>query len=581
MAEFWSAMRAARRSRALSDVSYYFADLLTRLNPAACEPVILAGALAAERALSGEIRVELSRFSGQAVFGDEVDLLSPLAEDWHRMLDDSPLVGDGTQKTILVKTQGSLYLHRYFDLERRLARLLVDRSIRPMQDVKRVPSLTTLHAVFGDDENTQSQREAARIVFDHRIAIISGGPGTGKTATVRRILPLMWSHTSVLPERTLLCAPTGKAAARLRETLVDHAGDDTESFRAFPANAVTIHRLLGWQPGGAFRYGAHRRLPCDLVIIDEASMVDLALMVRLFEALPDDARVILLGDRDQLASVEAGAVLGDMCRAADSGIWAGGMAPLSHNWRFGSDSPIAHLARVICSGDATGVSKTLAEQNEGSVSFLDVADDERFNFYLNERLYPFFESLMDASGAGAPVEEQFSRLGEVMVICAHRHGPQSVQAVNAYMVERLRRRSKQSSFSAFPGMPVMLTRNDPGLGLFNGDIGIVVSGTTSSGLQAVFPGLDGKVMRYSLNRLPEYDPAYAITTHKAQGSQARRVFFILPAKNSRVLSKELIYTGITRARESVEIWGDPEVLISAATKSAARPTGLSEQMQCL
>jgi len=578
MGDFWASMRAAKQSSALSDVSYYFADLLARMDKTASESVLLAGALAVEQALSGEIRLDLKRFYGQAVFGERVDLVAPSEEIWQRDLSESHLVGDGSKTTILVRSKESVYLYRYFYLEKRFAGLLADRTHRQAGIVSPAPSDSVLIEAFGDDQDTQEQRGAVRMAFDHRISIISGGPGTGKTATVRRLLPLMWQHAGLSPERTLLCAPTGKAAARLRATLLERSDDPL--FSGFSAEAVTIHRLLGWQPGGNFRYGATRRLPCDLLVIDEASMVDLALMVSLFEALPDESRVILLGDRDQLASVEAGAVLGDMSSAAESGIWPGGLVELKHNWRFGSESPIALLASAVRMGDARRAIDVLAASDQGPVSLLEIADDQSFDARIDEHIYPFFESITEALRAGEGLEKQFARLEQVMVICAHRHGSRGVEAVNTRIVERLGHSSRSSIGPAFPGMPVMLTRNSPGLGLFNGDIGIVVEGEKSSGLQAAFPGSDGRVVRFSLSRLPDYQPAYALTTHKAQGSQAKHVFLILPEKESRVLSRELIYTGITRARESVQIWGRSEILLCAIGKSAVRPTGLLERLQC-
>lgn len=221
MGDFWESMRAAKQSSALSDVSFYFADLLARMDKTASEPVLLAGALAVEQALSGEIRLDLKRFYGQAVFGEGMDLVAPSEEIWQRALSESHLVGDGSKTTILVRSEESVYLYRYFCLEKRFASLLADRTHRQAGIVSSIPSDSVLIEAFGDDQGTQEQRGAVRMAFDHRISIISGGPGTGKTATVRRLLPLMWQYAGVSPERTLLCAPTGKAAARLRATLLE------------------------------------------------------------------------------------------------------------------------------------------------------------------------------------------------------------------------------------------------------------------------------------------------------------------------------------------------------------------------
>jgi len=576
-------LQQACRAGQLPDIALHFAGLLHRLDPNADESVLLAGALAGERVISGEVCIDLARLANSTVFDsdDAPGMSAPDLDLWQQALKNSPLVSDGTATAPLVVTpEGRLYLYRYFELERRLAELITQRTQICDVSIDSIQLEAALEALFADDATSVDQRNAATLAVHNRFTVISGGPGTGKTATVVRILALLSRLELVAPKRMLLCAPTGKAAARLREALADTLAAVTPG-DALPTDAVTAHRLLGWRPGKKPRYHAMRPLNCDLLVLDEASMVDLVLMVSILEALPAHARLILLGDRDQLASVEAGAVLGDICRAADSGPLADTLAPLTHNWRFGTHSPIAALASAVREARVTDALTLLDDPASAQVSLQAAQEDAALDALLAEQVTPVYAEVARLVREGANAKAVFEKLGSLMVLCAHRTGPRGVTDINRRVSVQLGAGGALSpGLPAYPGQPLMVTRNDTALGLFNGDIGVVMPDADSPGrLQAVFIDTAGDEHAVSLGRLPEHETAYAMTVHKAQGSQARQVVLVLPIQLSPVLSRELIYTGITRAEQSLEIWAAHEVLAGAIGRSAQRVTGLADRLQ--
>ena len=576
-------LQQACRAGQLPDIALHFAGLLHRLDPNAGESVLLAGALAGERVISGEVCVDLVHLANSTVFDsdDAPGMSAPDLDLWQQALKSSPLVSDGTATTPLVVTpDGRLYLYRYFELERRLAELIMQRTQICDVAIDSTQLEAALDTLFPDDATSADQRNAATLAVHNRFTVISGGPGTGKTATVVRILTLLSQLKLAAPERMLLCAPTGKAAARLREALADTLPAVTPG-DTLPTDAVTAHRLLGWRPGKKPRYHAGRPLNCDLLVLDEASMVDLALMASLLEALPTHARLILLGDRDQLSSVEAGAVLGDICRAADSGPPADTLAPLTHNWRFGAHSPIAALASAVREARVTDALTLLDDPASAQVSLQVAQEDAALDALLAEQVTPVYAEVARLVREGADAKAVFEKLGSLMVLCAHRTGRRGVTDLNQRVSAQLGTGGALSpGLPAYPGQPLMVTRNDTALGLFNGDIGVVMPDADSPGrLQAVFLDAGGDERVVSLGRLPEHETAYAMTVHKAQGSQARQVVLVLPTQLSPVLSRELIYTGITRAEQSLEIWAAHEVLAGAIGRSAQRATGLADRLQ--
>lgn len=372
-----------------------------------------------------------------------------------------------------------------------------------------------------------------------------------------------------------------------------------------PENASTIHRLLGSIQGSPyFRFNAENELPVDLVVVDEASMVDLPLMSKLVQSLPPQAQLILLGDKDQLASVEAGAVLGDICDRGRSHAFSPGFAKsieditgyrlgesdgevdgsglqdsivlLTRSYRFGAESGIGAVSRAVNQGDAQQAMAILRDEEHGDTTWKNLPEPQRLSYGIKNTVVQGFRNTLKAKTP----EEAFEHLESFRVLCALREGPYGVVALNA-MIEGALRKQRLIDHGQrwYKGRPVMITINDYNLNLFNGDVGIVFPDSASKmELRAFFPGEDGKMRRLHPVRLPAHETIYAMTVHKCQGSEFDRILLILPDRDTPVLTRELIYTGITRARKEVTIMGREEVFGQAVPKTIERTSGLRDAL---
>lgn len=525
----------------LPPVVSHFARFLGKEDPLGVQ----AAALAALATQAGHVCADLDREAGWGPWAAELDAAARAA--WRARLPALESVGTADDWTPLVWDGRRLYLRRYFEYERRVAADLLARGA--VATILDAADEARLAAGFAD----AGQRAAARIALTQRLALISGGPGTGKTHTLARIIGLLQhSHPDL---RIALAAPTGKAAARMGEALLA-AGV------AVASEARTVHRLLGVRAdGNGFRHHRERPLAVDVLVVDEATMIDLALMAHLLDALPATARLILLGDRDQLAAVEAGAVFADLC---DSPRLASCVAPLTTSFRFGADSGIGQMAERLRAGDAAGAFARLGAdhgdldwQPQGTPQGLIDAAREGYRDYR------------DGVAADLPPEELFVRFNRFRVLCAHR---QDAAGVNRALTgERLRPAA---------GTPLMVLRNDPLLRVFNGDIGIALADPADGQLKCCFPGEPGSERRWlPLTRLPAWEPAWAMTVHKSQGSEFERVMLVLPHAVSPVVTRELVYTGITRAKRAVTLRAEEAVLRAAIESRAARMSGLRERLR--
>ncbi|HMO47925.1 MAG TPA: exodeoxyribonuclease V subunit alpha [Rubrivivax sp.] len=536
---------------------------------------------------------------------------SPGSGELRRLLLASGVVGTpqtaGGQPLVLDDEQ-RLYLRRHFDYEQRLARRLVRAAgaAPALPDAAASQRLRALFQGSGKDPGPDWQKLAAALALRQRLVIISGGPGTGKTTTVVNLLACLLEQQ---PEaRIALAAPTGKAAARMSEALRERAAHLPPALRErLPAEAGTVHRLLGAHPRG-FLHDAARPLAVDALVVDEASMLDLALATRLFEAVPDTARLILLGDKDQLAAVESGAVFAELsadpslsapCIAElarlcelppqaivpapalqasplrDSVVW------LARNFRFGADSAIARAATLVREGRAEALLQQL-RSGGGALHWLDdaaAAPDARTLQAMREGFAPYFQALREGAGAAALTQA----FGRFRVLCAHRDGPRGAQAVNRRLADEARAllapgtpSDTQSPF--FPGRPLMVLRNDPLLRLFNGDIGITLPGADGAPL-VHFADAAGGFRALPAMRLPAHETAFAMTVHKAQGSEFDAVLVLLPAQRSRVLSRELLYTALTRARQRVWLAAEAGVLAATVATRTRRQSGLLARLR--
>jgi exodeoxyribonuclease V alpha subunit len=399
---------------------------------------------------------------------------------------------------------------------------------------------------------------------------------------VARILALLIERAGTETPVILLAAPTGKAAMRLKLSLTDSAKllPFSESvLSALPREVATIHRLLGAVPGRSeFRYHRENPLPCDVLVIDEASMIDLPLMARLLDALRADARVILLGDRDQLASVEAGAVLSDICAGSSPGISTRAGQPaivhLTKSYRFPDESGIGRLSRLINAGDGEGSLGLLKSGLCPDVCWRALPPAGVFAGTLMEAAAQGYAAY---AGSKSPVEA-LDALDRFRVLAPHREGRHGVGNLNR-LIESVLSRSVRAGLPFCLRKPVMVTSNNYDLGLYNGDIGIMTGAQSEEGPAVFFPASEkGGGRMISALRMPQHEPAFALTVHKTQGSEFDSVLLIMPDQMSEVLSRELLYTAVTRARKRVEIWGDEEIFLQTVARRIERSSGLRDRL---
>jgi exodeoxyribonuclease V alpha subunit len=579
-------LRAFNDAGVLSAADVHVALRLTQLAGEDDDEIALAAALAVRGPRMGHVHVDLVTARATAAVDDDEDvdvagLPWPEAGPWVERVRASALVADGeeaseTRPLRLVGT--ALYLDRYWREEREVAADLRGLAGEPVGPVDEALLADGLRRLFAERPDELQQR-ACRSAVGRRFTVVAGGPGTGKTTTVARIVALLAEQAEAAGTQQLLvalAAPTGKAAARLEEAVHEEAAtlDVSKAVRAqlLDLRASTLHRLLGWRPDSQsrFRHDRLNRLPHDVVIVDETSMVSLTLMSRLVEAVRPDARLVLVGDPGQLTSIEAGAVLGDIVGPGDAG-GREGIVVLERVHRFGRG--IAAVAEAIRRGDGNATIAALTAGAEG-VTWIaeDVADGEE-PVALREGAVRAARAVIEAARAGE-AHEALERLGAFRILCAHRQGAHGVET----WMDRIERwlAAEVGGFGAegrwYAGRPLLVTENDYGLRLYNGDTGVVVA-TGSGGVTAAFERR-GEVVEYAPARLGAVETVYAMTVHKSQGSQFGTAAVLLPGPGSQILTRELLYTAITRARERLIVAGSEEAIRAAVARPVARASGL-------
>lgn len=529
-----------------------------------------------------------------------------------------------TPLPLVLDSENRLYLGRYFDYEQRLAAMLMAQTTADgvdaaadREDAERLGRVFQVNQAH-KGEKADWQMLAAAMALRNRLTIISGGPGTGKTTTVVNLLACLLAKNPEL--RVALAAPTGKAAQRMQDAIRERASHLPEELRALlPNESFTIHRLLGVIPDShRFRHHAGNPLALDVLIIDEASMLDLALATKLLAAVPAEAKLILLGDKDQLAAVEAGAVFSEICTdptlsepcrrqlAALTGITPAIIQPptvnqrsplrdaviwLTENYRFGKGSGIGQLAQAINNQDVEAALACLRTTQDDGVRWVEDGGTQLGPESLDELAAGFDEYRRSVSNQGKSPAAVFEAWGRFRILCAVRDSERGVEWLNSHLAasfrQRLRHALDDNRSHWYPGRPLMILRNDYVLKLFNGDIGIILP-TAGGRLMAHFPANDSA--KHSLEgggqfrvldpvRLPPHETAFAMTVHKSQGSEFEEVAFVLPAYASTVLTKELIYTAVTRTRRRVTLYSSANVLGEAIAKQCLRHSGLRTRME--
>ncbi|MCK6967213.1 exodeoxyribonuclease V subunit alpha [Enterobacter kobei] len=597
----------AVEQRLLRHLDVQFAMMVAGEEPA----VMLAAAILSKDAGEGHVCLPLSRLAVDEKMPPALQSCFALlgeAVDWQAILLRSPAVSATDTGTPLILTGERLYLNRLWRNELTVARFFSETNAPlPCDEAQLRQVLDTL---FTSDDATDWQKVAAAVALTRRISVISGGPGTGKTTTVAKLLAALIQLSGEQKCRIRLAAPTGKAAARLTESLggaLQKLPLTGEQLALLPNEASTLHLLLGAQPGSQrLRYHAGNPLHLDVLVVDEASMIDLTMMSRLIDALPPHARVIFLGDRDQLASVEAGAVLGDICTYASLGYTAeraeelarltgcslaaeqhsvagalrDSLCLLQKSYRFGSDSGIGQLASAVNRGDR----HTTCAVFDGTFTDIEkksLQSGEEYQAMLDDALLGY-QHFLTGVQQQRPPEQVIAAFGEYQLLCALREGPFGVSGLNDRLEQLLaqKRKINRTLHSRwYEGRPVMISRNDSALGLFNGDIGIALD--RGQGLRVWFQMPDGSVKSFQPSRLPEHETAWAMTVHKSQGSEFNHAALILPTQLSPVVTRELIYTAITRARQRLSLYTDERVLMQAIATRTERRSGLGAIFESL
>ncbi|GAC1396054.1 MAG: exodeoxyribonuclease V subunit alpha [Mycobacterium sp.] len=512
------------------------AQRLTTLRDETDERVSLAVALVVRALRGGSVCVDLSS-------ADLADLAPAVRA--------SPLLADPP----ILRLKGDLlYLDRYWLEEQQVC-----DDILAMVAAKPGELAADIDRLFPD--GFEEQRAAAELALSQGLTVLTGGPGTGKTTTVARLLALLGGGL-----RIALAAPTGKAAARLQEAVRLEVSRLDPSDRAALAglHATTLHRLLGNRPdtSARFRHNRGNRLPHDVIVVDETSMVSLTMMARLLEAVRPETRLVLVGDPDQLASVEAGAVLADLV----DGLGEERIAALKTSHRFGES--IGELATAVRVGDADRAIEVLRDGGE-HIEWIDTVDSRET---LRSVLVPHALALRTAAMLG---DEQAALqvLDEHRLLCAHRRGPYGVGHWNRQVERWLTEETGEPIWSSwYAGRPVLVTANDYGLSLYNGDTGVTV--VRDEALRAVIGA-----QSFATSRLADVETMHAMTIHKSQGSQADEVTVLLPQEDSRLLTRELFYTAVTRAKERVRVVGSEAALRAAIERRAVRASGLAQRLR--
>ena len=596
------------------EIDIHFGRFITRLSGEDNPALFFAAALLSRAAGEGNVCFDLSEAERITLVAKGLKrdvFLPPDTDTWLKILRSCSVVGrPGDFTPLILDDRYRLYLYRYWQYEKWVADGIRTRTGWKRDKINWSVFKERLSKLFPNvgENNTDWQKTAVFVSVLKPLCVISGGPGTGKSTVISMILSMFLRQNMKKELSVALTAPTGKAASRMREAISNGMKLLPSECRieenALP-RASTIHRLLGAIPGSPFfRYNAENLLPYQLVIVDEASMVDMALMAKLIKAVPQDAGLILIGDRDQLASVEAGAVLADICdtgqvhdfsmdfakkyleitgtridatdeKEGQSGI-QDCVVQLKKSYRFGAESGIGEASRAVNNGDGELALSIIKRKKYKEIQWRHIPAPNLLSRTLKEYVINGYKDYLKAED---PIEV-FHLFERFRILSALRNGPYGVSALNL-IVEKILKDEKLISSGKvwYRGRPVLITKNDYNLRLFNGDIGIILPDPDSGNeLRAFFLSGEEKLRKLSPIRLSEYQTVYAMTVHKSQGSEFGRIIFVLPDRDTPVITRELIYTGITRARNGVEVWGKEGLFLKGVSRRTKRTSGLHDML---
>lgn len=599
-----SELTKLKEENSIEDIDLEFCRLLLGIEPDIHPEVLLAAGLTSYAYRQGNICISLQEHAGKVVF-EGSEMKAPSLDNWVNYLEGTSVVGrPGDFCPLILDESRRLYLHKLWHYEQSLAQNIMAKARLQSGDIDPEVLNDGIKRLFHfrDDELNWQAIAAIAAVYNN-LTVISGGPGTGKTTTVVNVLALLLEQNlnrEQMPS-IALAAPTGKAAARMEDSILsskENLNVNSKIKEAIPGNAMTIHQLLGARRNSSqFRYNEENPLPYDVVIIDEASMVDQALMSRLMEALLHDAKLILIGDKDQLASVEAGSVLGSICNVDRNRVTAefaerlidfsidlpsiyiedqkkpltDSIILLEKSYRFKEDSGIPKLAAAINRGEAPQAFELLDSGTEKGISFADFSSFENFEKELKDLVLRYFRPVIDSANP----EKMFNALKSFRLLSPHRRGPLGVDYLNQKVEDILISEELVFRYEKwYHGRPIIINQNEYSLNLNNGDVGICFHDTQGD-KKILFPKETG-FMSIAPSRLPDFSNAFSLTVHKSQGSEFDHVKIVLPDKVSPVLTRELLYTAVTRARRSVEITGKREVLTVGIKSRLQRSSGLKD-----
>ncbi|MGP8154961.1 MAG: exodeoxyribonuclease V subunit alpha [Smithella sp.] len=599
-----------------SPMDIHFGNFISSFCQENKKELFLAASLVSRCVKEGHIFLDLNDLAGKIIFRSEDGkniIECPQLNSWLISLRSSPCVGEpGDFKPLILGENGRLYLQRYWQYEKDVAEY-ISISISRNNEIKidRYELQKKLQLYFNEnsEEKTNWQKVAAVAALLKKFLVISGSPGTGKTTAITKIMALILD-VSDRPLLIALAAPTGKAAARLQESvnkMKEKLNCQASIKEMMPGGAQTIHRLLGPISNSPyFRFNRKNHLPYDLIVIDEASMVDLPLLAKLIAALPPDACLILLGDKDQLASVEVGAFLGDICSQTVLNVFSAGFARqiyllsgeeiesddlssgirdniihLQKNYRFSGESGIGLLSQAVKNGKCRESLELLRMGKYTDIHWTELTKSVKLLKQFGKVVVENYKKYLEAATSSEVIPENiFNFFGRFRILCALRVGIWGMERINFYVEKILRDAGLIKSLDIFyEGMPVMILQNDYRLRLFNGDVGIVLKDPEENNqLRAFFLDEQNTVRKYLPSRLPQYETAWAMTVHKSQGSEFKKVLLVLSDGDVPLITRELIYTGITRASKDVDIWAGEDLLTRAILRRISRQSGLADAL---